>query len=445
MHIQQKKICMVSLGCAKNLVDSENILGLLEDRGFSIVSGPNEADIAIINTCGFIRSAVEESVDTILEYTAKKEKGELERVLVTGCFVQRYGYKLKREIPEVDGWAGTGDIYKIPELLDGIENPDKPFFIGRPGFLADHTTPRLLAAPFYSAYLKIAEGCSHKCTFCCIPGLRGCFRSREMESIVAEAEELVDGGVKEINLIAQDTSVYGRDLGTEASLEDLLEKLLRIKGLPWIRILYTNPSGINERLLEIMESEEAICPYLDMPLQHVNKKILKAMGRDMYGESPMELIHRIRSRKRDIHIRTTLMVGFPGETAGMFQELCDFVREAEMERLSAFIFSPEKGTRAARLPGVPGDRIARQRFDAVMTLQAGIAAAKNREYIGKSVPVLIEGFSEETDLLLRGRTPTMAPDVDGQVLINRGRASAGDIVPVRITDAYSYDLIGEII
>jgi ribosomal protein S12 methylthiotransferase len=445
MNVQGKKVYLISLGCAKNLVDSEYILGLLKDRGFLIVSSLEKAEVAIINTCGFIQSAVEECVDTILEVTKKKDKGELEKILVTGCFVQRYGYKLQREIPEVDGWAGTGDISNILDLLDGKRNQAKSFFIGRPGFLADHTTSRVLATPFYSAYIKIAEGCSHKCSFCCIPILRGRFRSRGMDSIIIEAEGLVVKGVKEINLVAQDTSMYGRDLGMTACLEDLLEKLLLIKGLSWIRILYTNPSGITERLLEIIEGEEVVCPYLDLPFQHVNKKILKAMGRNMSGENPMELVNRIRSMKRDISIRTTLMVGFPGETTDIFQELYDFVEEAEIERLSAFIFSPEKGTQAARLTGVPKRNIAKKRLDAIMLLQAKIAKKRNREFIGKSVPVLIEGFSEETDLLLKGRISTMAPEVDGQVLINRGHGIVGDIVPVRIKDAYSYDLIGEII
>lgn len=445
MNSQGKKVYLVSLGCAKNLVDSENILGLLEERGFSIVSSLEKAEVAMINTCGFIQSAVEECIDTILEFAAKKQKGKIERLFVTGCFVQRYGYKLQREIPEVDGWAGTGDLYKIPDLLDESGSRTKPMLIGRPGFLADHTTPRLLTTPFYSAYIKIAEGCSHRCSYCCIPTLRGPFRSRGMDSIVIEAEELIEKGVKEVNLIAQDTSMYGMDLGGTACLEDLIEKLLLIGGLSWIRILYTNPSGITDRLLEIIESEESVCPYLDIPIQHVNQNILKAMGRNRLDESPMELINRIRSRKRDITIRTTLMVGFPGETIDIFKELYDFVEEAEIERLSAFIFSPEKGTKAAHLRGAPGQNLAKQRFNEIMTLQAKISEKKNREFIGRSVPVLVEGFSEETDLLLKGRISTMAPEVDGQILINKGQGTIGDIVPVCIKEAYSYDLIGEII
>ncbi|MFC1819549.1 30S ribosomal protein S12 methylthiotransferase RimO [Thermodesulfobacteriota bacterium] len=445
MNSKGKKIFLISLGCAKNLVDSENILGLLKERGFSVVSSLEEAEIAIINTCGFIQSAVEECIDTIFEIIAKKKNGELGRLFVTGCFVQRYGYKLRREIPEVDGWLGTGEIYKIADLLEEEKDLSPSFFIGRPTFLADHTTPRIQTTPFFSAYLKIAEGCSHDCSFCSIPGLRGRFRSRKIDSLIIEAEQMVGRGVKEINLIAQDTTMYGRDLDGEIRLEDLLERLLMLRGLRWIRILYSHPNGVSERLFGLMEEEEVICPYLDLPLQHVNKKILNAMGRKgFYDVNPLKLIQRIRSVTRRLSIRTTLMIGFPGETDEIFQELYNFVRIAELDHIGTFIYSPEKGTRAARLKGTPDREVTEERLDAIMTLQEEISKKKNQQMVNQIVSVLIEGISPETDLLLIGRTAAMAPDVDGQVLINKGQGVVGEIMPVLIKEAHAYDLIGEI-
>jgi len=441
----QKKVFLLSLGCAKNLVDSENILGMLKERDFSIVSSLEEAEIAVINTCGFIRSAVEESIETIFEVICRKSRGDLERIFVVGCFVQRYGYRLRREIPEVDGWLGTGEIHRITDLVQRRSDSSIPFFIGKPIFLADHNTPRVQATPFYSAYLKIAEGCSHKCSFCFIPGLRGHHRSRKIDSLVIEAREMVGRGVKEINLVAQDTTMYGRDLGGGVSLEDLLEKLLLISGLRWIRILYSHPLGISDRLLGLMEGEEAICPYLDLPLQHVNNNILKSMGRSFYEENPMQLIERIRSMNRRLSIRTTLMVGFPGETDDIYRELYDFVEKAKFDHLGTFIFSPEKGTPAARLKGLPDQRIAEERQEAVMRLQSEITRKRNQRLVNKTVSVLIEGFSPETDLLLSGRTSAMAPDVDGRVLINKGKGVVGEITPVLINEAHAYDLIGEIV
>ncbi len=439
----QKKVFMVSLGCAKNLVDSENMLGLLKERGFSIASSLEEAGIAVINTCGFIQSAVEESIETIFEIIKRKNCGALEKVFVAGCFVQRYGYKLRREIPEVDGWLGTSEIYRITDLLEQKDN-SSPSFIGKPKFLADHNTPRIQTTPFYSAYLKISEGCPHKCSFCYIPKIKGGLRSRGIDSLVTEAREMVERGVKEINLVAQDTTMYGRDLEGGMGLEDLLERLLLIRGLCWIRILYSHPSEISDRLLGLMEVEEAICPYLDVPLQHVNKDILKAMGRVLYEGNSMRLIERVRSITRRISIRTTLMVGFPGENDDIYKELYDFVEMASFDHLGAYIFSPEKGTLAARLKGIPDHRIAEERLDAIMRLQANISKKNNQRLVNKTVPVLIEGLSPETDLLLIGRTATMAPDVDGRVLINKGQGVVGEITPVLIKEAHAYDLVGEI-
>jgi ribosomal protein S12 methylthiotransferase len=442
--LMKPKVCLVTLGCAKNLVDSENMLGLLKAQGFAVAPDLEKAEIGIINTCGFIEQAIEESVAMILEIAAMKSAGKLKKLYVTGCLVQRFGYKLKRELPEVDGWLGTGQIHRIVHLLCERKGGAAQFLINRPTYLADHKTPRILSSPFYSAYVKIAEGCSHRCTYCTIPGIRGPLRSRPLGSVVAEVAAMAGSGVKEINLIAQDTTSYGKDLKDGASLEDLLEELVPIKGLQWIRILYGHPQGISDRLLDLMEAHEEICPYLDIPLQHVHSGVLKRMGRYSNRENPWQLVERLRSRKRPIALRSTLMVGFPGETEDAFRELYDFVSQAEFEHLGVFIYSPEKGTRAARIEQNIDQSLAEERRDALMSLQAGISLKKHRRMIGQVIRVLIEGPSEETDLLLKGRTAAMAPDVDAQVLINKGKGRVGEIMPVIIRAAYEYDLVGEI-
>lgn len=438
------RVFLISLGCAKNLVDSEYILGLIKEEGYDITDDPSDAEIAIVNTCAFVRSAAEESIHTILELASLKEKGRLRHLFVVGCFVQRYGRKLSREIPEVDGWLGTGQIHRTPEVLRAQRNNSPIIYLDRPTFLADHSAPRVQTTPFYSAYLKIAEGCSHHCSYCTIPSLRGPFRSRTMDSLFIEARNLVERGVQEINLVAQDTSWYGHDLDPPYRLEDLLENLLTIRGLKWLRVLYTHPYHLPDRLLELIDSEETLCPYLDVPIQHVNPDILRAMGRPSDPEPIPQLIERIKRRSRRIALRTTVMVGFPGETEEQFRELCTFVTEAKFDRLGVFPFSPEKGTPAARLKdGIP-QTIVKGRIEEIMEIQAENSRQLNRELIGKTVQVLVEGLHPETDLLLSGRTATMAPEVDGQVLINEGTAVVGDIVPVRITEAHAYDLVGGI-
>jgi ribosomal protein S12 methylthiotransferase len=445
MSSRKKRVCLISLGCAKNLVDSEYVLGFLKKVGFVPESRLEEADTAIINTCGFIQPAVEETIDTILEVAAEKGRGNLERLFVMGCFVQRYGYKLCREMPEVDGWLGTGEIHRIVEITEGGEKERPPFVIGRPGYLGGSEIPRVHASPLFSAYIKIAEGCSNRCTYCTIPRLRGPLRSRTLESVIREAEAMAERGVKEINLIAQDTTMYGKDLGGDVGLEDVLESLLDIHGLSWIRVLYSHPHRISERLLELVNGQNRICPYLDLPLQHVNPDILSAMGRGGHQETPWKLIERIRSKTKGINLRTTLMVGFPGETEERFKELCEFVRMARVDHLGAFTYSREQGTPAARLENAIGRRVAQKRLDKVMGIQAEISRRNNQDKVGRVFPVLIEGESPETPLLLIGRTAGMAPEIDGQVLINKGWACVGDIVPVRIKEAYPYDLVGEII
>jgi ribosomal protein S12 methylthiotransferase len=441
-----RKIFLISLGCAKNFVDSEHMLGVLRADGFEPTPEIEQAEIAVINTCAFVRAAVEETIDTILETAELKRRGRLKKIVVAGCLVQRYGYKLKREIPEVDGWLGTGEIHRVADILNnGNRGHSTPFFIGRPTFLADHCDPKIQATPFYTAYLKIAEGCSHRCSFCIIPSLRGPFRSRSIDSLVIEAEKMVAGGVKEINLIAQDTTAYGSDLAGDVDLEDLLERLTAIKGIRWIRLLYCHPDGVTDRLLDIMDAEETVCPYLDIPLQHVNRDILKHMGRCPAKESPLDLIKRIRSRRRRISLRTTLMVGFPGETEQMFDELYDFVKMVRFDHVGVFVYSMEPGTAAARFSPTVEREEAVHRRDKIMSLQTGISRKINERMVDQTVPVLIEGLSSETDLLLEGRTATMAPEVDGRVLINKGEGAEDEIVPVLIKEAHSYDLVGEIV
>ncbi len=440
------RVFLISLGCSKNLVDSEHMLGLIKSKGFELASSIEDAGIAVINTCGFIRSAVEEAIDTILEVADLKKQGKLKSIVVAGCFVQRYGYKLMREMPEVDGWLGTGEIFRIADIIENKDSDARNrFFIGRPAYLPDHSVPRVRTTPFYSAYLRIAEGCTHRCSYCIIPSLRGPLRSRKMDSLIKETEEMAGLGVKEINLIAQDITTYGKDLEVDVCLEELLERLAEIEGIEWIRLLYCHPKGISDRLLALIESNKVVCPYLDLPFQHVNDEILRAMERDPGKETPRELIDRIRSVGRMISLRTTLMVGFPGETDAMFDELYDFVEETRFDHLGVFIFSGERGSAAARLKATVEPEVARMRLDKIMTLQAEIAKEINQRMVGLIQPVLIEGVSAETDLLLTGRTATMAPDVDGQVLINKGEGVAGEIMPVRINEAHAYDLVGEIV
>ena len=437
-----QKIHIISLGCPKNTVDSEYIGGILSSAQFQLVEDIEQADIVIINTCSFIQEAVQESIDVILEAVRLKEEGSLKKVVVIGCLVQRYGYKLKKEIPEVDIWAGTGKFHQILEIIKG----DKDFFISRPCFVQNRKLPRIQGTPFYTAYLKISDGCSHRCSYCLIPMLRGPMRSVLPQLLIDEARELSKKGVVELNLVAQDITCYGRDFGDgEICLEFLLERLLSIKDIKWIRLLYLHPLGISDRLLNLIENENSICPYLDIPIQHVNNEILASMRRGYDKSYLLDLFNRIKGLRRRIFLRTTLLVGFPGETDRAFQELYDFVKDVEFDHLGVFVFSPEKGTTAAKMSSQIEKSVANQRRDALMQLQAKISERKNKEMIGKVIPVLIEGTHPETELLLVGRSSGMAPEIDGQVIINKGYGIIGKIMPVLITDAHTYDLVGEIL
>jgi len=442
---ETNSLFLISLGCAKNRVDSEYMLGLLRREGYEPVADIEKAGCVVINTCGFLQEAVQEAIDTILDTARYKETGGLKKLVVAGCFVQRYGYKLRNEMPEVDGWLGTGEFHRIADVLRDSDSDAAPMLISRPDFPADHNLPRAQTTPFYTAYLRIAEGCANRCSYCLIPKIRGPFRSRTMDALMAEASDMAVRGVKEINLVAQDTSRYGEDIYGESRILELLEGLCTIKEIRWLRLLYFHPNRLTERLLDFIDANESIVPYLDLPFQHSDRDILKAMRRDPGEKMPLDLLRMIRNREREIYVRTSLMVGFPGETELMFQGLCDFVQTAQFDHLGVFTFSAEKGTTAARLSQQVEIDIAQKRQEKLMAIQADISKQKNHRMVGRILPVLIEGESPETELLLSGRTATMAPDVDGRVLINEGEGVVGEIMPVLITEAHEYDLVGRIL
>jgi ribosomal protein S12 methylthiotransferase len=438
-----KKVFLVSLGCPKNQVDTEVLLGSLVKDGFMPVASREEADIVIVNTCAFIQEAVEESIETVLEAAEAKKSGSVTTLIVTGCLPQRYGEELVRAMPEVDLWTGSGDFLQIPQWL---RKSGPRHIIGKPRYLYDHHAPRIIANNSHSAYVKIAEGCSHPCTFCLIPRLRGGYRSREMDSVIHEIEQLVVDGVVEVTLVAQDTTAYGVDFGEEQGLARLLKALTKIKGLRWIRFLYAYPHPRNfpNSFLDMVSAEEKICPSFDIPVQHIDDAILQRMGR-MVGEQEIrDMISHIKTDYPHIHLRTTLMVGFPGEGEGEFKRLVDFVREASFTHLGVFTYSSEEGTKASRMKDQISVEIAKERAARIMELQQEISWQKNKEMIGITIPVMVDGVSEEKKGVLVGRTIYQAPSVDGMVQVEKGKAQIGEIVHVRITKALPYDLIGEI-
>jgi ribosomal protein S12 methylthiotransferase len=444
--VSKHTVSLVSLGCPKNLVDAEVMLGHLPTDRFQIVTDEAQAEIIIVNTCAFIREAKEESVDTILEVADQKNTGRCKLLVVSGCLSQRYQEELAGELPEVDLFVGTADAPRIVELLDlGLAGKAPRRAIGPPDFLYDHTTPRALSSPFYTAYVKIAEGCANHCSYCVIPSIRGTLRSRSPASVVAEVENLVAGGVKEINLIAQDVTAFGADRDDGANLVDLLEQLVGIDGLHWLRLLYAYPDGIGDELLALMAREPKICRYLDVPIQHIDDQMLLAMNRRVDGAGLRALIERIRGYLPDVTLRTSLIVGFPGETDDQFRRLLAFVEEGHFERLGVFRYSREEGTPAAALADQVPERVQLARYRRLMKAQSRVSFRKNRALVGRIEPVLVEGVSEESELLLKGRSVRQAPDVDGLVYINAGQANVGDIVQLRITDSSEYDLVGAIV
>jgi ribosomal protein S12 methylthiotransferase len=438
----KETVSLVSLGCPKNLVDSEVILGLLSKAGYPITSRPSEAQIVIVNTCSFVQDATKEAIETILQLSKYKDKGRCRLLVVSGCLPQRYGKKLEEEFPEVDLFVGTGDFQTLPEILS--KNQKTKSFLSKPTFLYNERTPRILSTPSFSAYLKIAEGCSNLCTFCTVPKIRGAYRSRGIRSVLEEARRLVDQGVQEIILIAQDTTTYGRDLHDRTNLEKLLQGLIRVEKLRWIRMLYSypKPEYFTEGLLKLMAQEEKICPYLDLPIQHIDDEILKRMGRRSRSHEIYNLLQKIRTALPAISLRTSLIVGFPGETERHFRTLLDFVERVRFDHLGAFKYSAEEGTPASRLAGSVPESVKEERLGLLMDLQKRISLKKHRDLLGRKKEILVEG-QDLRRRLLRGRLKTQAPEIDGSVFL-KGKAKPGDWAEARITKALPYDLIGEI-
>jgi ribosomal protein S12 methylthiotransferase len=440
-----KTIRLFSLGCPKNLVDSEVILGLLHQKGWEVSLG-EEADVVLINTCGFIREAKEESVAAILSAAQEKGKGKYKYLVVTGCLPQRYKKELLHELPEVDLFLGTNEVGEAAELLERLLRGDlkKKQFIGRPTYLYDHETPRILSSGPGSAYIKIAEGCSNYCSYCAIPQIRGKLRSRSVPSVLAEAQTAAAQGVKEINLIAQDITAFGHDLANGPDLTALLRELVRVEEIRWIRLLYAHPAHITADFISILREEPKICKYLDLPIQHIDNRILQAMNRPISNDRLRDLLGRIRREIPGIALRTSLMVGFPGETKRAFQRLLEFVEEFEFDHLGVFTYSPEEGTRAGKMKGRVPAKIQAERYHQIMSLQKKISRKIQKKQIGSQVEVLIERPGKRPKFLWEGRTQRQAPEIDGLTFLTKGEGIPGEIVEAIITRVGAYDLYGEI-
>ncbi|CAN5612752.1 30S ribosomal protein S12 methylthiotransferase RimO [soil metagenome] len=448
-----KKVGFVSLGCPKNLVDSEVMMGQLKEAGYEITNNADEAETLVVNTCGFIESAKQESIEAILEATGAKADGHAKRVIVAGCLVERYRDDLIKELPEVDAFIGTNELNRILEAADETKNfkelPLLPIGNKTATYLYDFDTPRHRATDSYTAFIKIAEGCDRPCAFCSIPSMRGSFRSRRFGSILKEAEDLAKQGVKEIVLIAQDSSRFGEDLGEVDALAKLIRALGEIEDVEWIRVMYAYPTHISDAFLAAINETSKAVKYLDMPLQHGSRNVLKLMKRGGTRESLEKLIRRVREKVPNITIRTTFITGFPGETEEDFEELMTFVRNCEFDNVGVFTYSDEEGTPAFDLPNKVDAKIAKQRRSRLMKEQAKISKRKNKAKIGKTYKVLFEGLSQESDLLFQGRLEGQAQEIDGYILINDMpedfEPKIGEIYNVQINEAHEYDLIGEII
>ena len=438
------KIALESLGCSKNLMDAEIMTGILKEKGYEFVEEFAEADIIIVNTCGFIRDAKQESIDTIVELSQLKEFGKLKYLIVTGCLAQRYADELLEEIPEIDAIVGTGNFMNISEIIDRLESEKNVTEIGNIEFAFDETLPRYVSTPEHMAYLKIGEGCSNHCTYCIIPKLRGKYRSRKIEDIVEEAKSLAAEGVKELVVIAQDTTRYGEDLYGEAKLAELLEELAGIEGIKWIRIMYSYPESITEKLIDVIAAHDNICSYFDMPIQHASNRVLKRMNRRTSKEDIRNKVEMIRSKIPDAVIRTTVIVGFPGETEEDLEELIEFMKEIKFDRLGAFAYSREEDTPADRMDGHMDEEIKEERRDRVMMVQQAISEEINQKREDKVFEVLIEEEAEEGVYV--GRTQGDAEEIDSVVYVNSDEElEIGSFVNVYITEAMEYDLIGDVV
>lgn len=434
-----EKVALISFGCAKNLVDSEVMLGYLEKAGYTFVTTPGEADIVIFNTCGFIEPAKQEARGALKEAAALKKKGK--KTVAVGCYVERYKEHLMKKYPEIDVWLGVNDFDKIVQAIEG-----KPFKKSQHCFLYDHASPRYIQTPPSWTYVKISEGCSHECSFCAIPFIKGPYRSRSVSSILKEVEKLSSGGVKEINLISQDTTYFGRDQGLEDGLSLLLKELLKIQEIEWIRILYGYPEEISDSLLGVMQ-EERICSYLDIPFQHSNSRIIKKMKRGMDGRRALKFIQKLREKLPDIALRTSLVVGFPGEGMKEFEGLEKFVQEARFDHLGVFTYSKEEGTDCFDFGDPVKESMKKKRRDKIMAIQSEISFENNKKYLNQSLDVLIEGIPKENPDILIGRGRFQAPEVDGMIFIDAPRKwekMVNTIQKVEITGGDVYDLYGKL-
>ena len=436
------KIGMVSLGCAKNQNDAEIMLGILLQDGCEIVADPSQADVIIVNTCGFIESAKRESIDALLEMAEYKED-KCRLLIASGCLAERYSEEIAKEIPEVDAIVGTGDYDRIAEAIKKAFDGEKPIICGHKDRTPEERLPRVLSTPPYTAYLKIADGCDNNCTYCAIPKIRGKFRSRAIDDIVSEVEELAENGVKELILIAQDTTRYGVDLYGKYSLDRLLEELVKIEKIQWIRVHYYYTEAITEGLITTMAKYDKICNYIDMPIQHINNTILRRMARRTTREETIEKIRMIREKMPDCTIRTSIIVGFPGETEEQFNELYEFIKNIHFDRMGVFAYSQEEGTPAAEFEDQIDEETKQKRLDALMTLQQGISLEMNRAKIGSVIEVIVEGYDAD-NFLFYGRSRGDSIDVDGKVYFGtENEVDEGDIIKVKIVDADEYDLTGQ--
>jgi ribosomal protein S12 methylthiotransferase len=444
-----RSVHLISLGCPKNLIDSEHMLGLLDKAGVHYSPRPEGSDAIVINTCAFLQSSVQESLDVIGEALELKRSGSTKRVVVTGCLPQRYSGNLVTDLPDVDLFLGTGNFHQIASHLQALESlsvPAPPLTITDPDFLYDHNTPRLQATMPHTAYVKVSEGCSRTCAFCIIPKLRGRLRSRASHSVVEEVQNLVDRGVIEVNLVAQDLTAYGKDLSPRDRLVDLLRALCRIEGLHWLRLHYAYPHGFDDELVNTIAGEAKLCAYLDMPLQHIDNALLKRMRRQTSETAIRDLLKVLRARVPELTLRTTLIVGFPGEDDAAFAKLKSFVSEQQFDRLGVFAYSREEGTRAAEMDGQVGQEIKDRRRDELMTLQQKISLAKNQSMVGRRMQTLIEAEMQGSDRLSYwARLKSQAPEVDGKTIVHaEQRLPIGTILPVKIVAAAAYDLIGQL-
>jgi ribosomal protein S12 methylthiotransferase len=446
-----RKVHFVSLGCPKNLVDTEIMLGSLMNDGYQVVENPEEADTVIVNTCGFIEASKQESLDKLMEMAALKKSAGVQKVIAAGCLTQRYKDDLVKGLPEADLFIGSGQFQNVAKILrESKAGKKQKKFFHLPTYLQEDATPRVNSQPRHRAYLKISEGCKKRCAFCAIPLIRGNLQSRGLASIVNEAKLLVAGGVKELIVISHDFTDFGWDLrkadpSRKESPNELLRALADESGAQWIRVLYLYPDGIDDETIELVRSRPNLVKYFDMPLQHINNEMLKSMNRRMTRAQIEKALSKIRERIPEAVIRTQFIVGYPGETEAQFEELLGFIEQHKFDRVGCFKYSVEENTKAGTLPNQIDEETKQRRHDTLMELQRNISLTKQRQWIGRTVEVMVEGVSEETELLLQGRHSGQAPDIDGVTLINDGEASPGDMVQVEITDATDYDLVGGIV